>query len=78
MTCPIVTVCVLLKVLIIALVKSYIGACLLLQGHTPPTPVPFMTALLESLALMATPNIISVLILTILHFSRVRKSILDT
>jgi len=45
---------------------------------TVPSLSSFTTALLESFALMVTLDIISLLILTFLHFSQVRKPILDS
>ena len=76
LTHPLVTICILLKVLTVALVKTPLGVHLLCWGHTHPSLSSFTTALLESFAPTITLDVVSWLILTFLYFSQVRKPIL--
>src|SRR5882724_821219 len=76
LTCPLVTVCVLLLDLVIALAKSY----LVLVFSVEDTPIRACSLSQQpslSVLLMVICNVYSVSILTYFYFSGVRKPILD-
>src|SRR5882724_9954178 len=76
-THPLVTVCVLLLDLAITLAKPYLVLVFSIED-TCLSLFSFMTAPFESLLLMVIHDIYSVLTSTYLHFSQVRKPILDS
>src|SRR5882724_8185216 len=78
LTCPLVTVCVLLLDLVIALAKFHLVLVFSVEARPIQALFSFTAALSESFLPMLTHEIFSLLSPTYLHFSQVRKPVLDS